>query len=1356
MSEKSTNGFVIEDGALKSYTLRDAVVIIPDGVKTIDTAAFKGCASIEEVVLPETITHIMDDAFKGCRKLKKINFPSKLIYIGEYAFHRCHSLLSVELPVTVKSLEACAFLYCDSLEHVSIPGVTQLGRQTFVNDINIQRLEVSSDLDLSCICEVFTGCGKISSIRLFDGVEYNIKSLIQVMSSKSNIHPLVKTIAIDIYKMMEIRDGILVKLLINLKDVEIPDGIIDIAKSCFFDKKGLVTIKLPATLKHIGSRAFRNCINLETVYFTNEDVIISQDAFKNCTTLKNIILSDGRKYELKGLPDTKDKSIPAIVCTIHSQILNNFFISGTTLIQYRGHEERVVVPDGITIIDERAFARNQTVGRIILPDSVREIHEEAFADCILLQTISINEGLELLGKSAFENCVKLIRAELPESLTTLEKSTFNRCRKLNEIKFGSNIKEIGDLAFYLCNSLKLVDLPEKLISIGDMAFYKCLSLKEITLPKSLRKLGNNVFTASGIKTAEICCNLVECGTDIFSQCNKLSSLTFHEGVQSITDKFAFRCTSLKNVNLPSSIEYIGRDAFEDSIYLIELRQIESFPNVIVNKIFLDGSELTGDIIIPDGVTTIAGGAFYGNTNITSVSFPESLRRIGSRSFCGCTSLKSISLHKHVSILEEGVFAYCTSLERVTSEGEITHVSDNAFYRCSKITVAPSSQAQYIGNYAFYGCEQLETLKTNCSTIQADAFRKTAFLDNLKSTSPLVIISDIVVDGSNCKGCISIPEAIKSIAPYAFAGNDLITDIQFPESLISIGDGAFSGCKSIKKANLPKSLKHLGKKAFEKCISITNLSGNVETIGESAFSYCKGLKNAILQGIHILEKEIFCGCAALESCICNELQYIGESCFNGCEMLSDFDFSNIQEIGEYCFYGCNSLKIISLNSDTFVSAHAFEDCGRLQEVILSDNRLRYGSYAFSGCTALKALFIGTTKYSTDNYSVVSDENIPNIAKYIYHSAISCFNIDENLSLFGYTNKGRFIHIPDGIKTIEREVFKDAMNLEEIHVPKSAKYIAERAFHSTKWLENQRAISPMVVVNNILIDASLCKGDVLIPDDIKTVSGWAFANCYALTSVKFSSPKTITEEYAFRNCINLKKVITSDGKEYILNGISDRHNELLPESVKQIFMDCLNCFKTDENNSLIECTGNINNLVIANGITSIGENVFKESNLLTCITLSNDTTYIGTGAFDHCKWLASVKNAFNVERIEKLAFSGCFLLEDIEISEKLQHIGIRAFEHCTSLKSIIIPEGITEIPEKSFYRCKSLKKIILPSTLKSIGKEAFAFCYELAEINFPKALISIDSRAFAWCSKVEVSSIPKGVEVKNDSFSQGDSQ
>ncbi|MDS0526290.1 leucine-rich repeat domain-containing protein [Clostridium sp. SHJSY1] len=1338
-------GFIIKNGILERYTLREAKVIVPEKVKVIGKGAFKGCASIEEIILPETITDIMDTAFKGCRKLKKINFPSNLKFIGEYAFHRCHSLERVELPLSIKSLSNCVFLYCDNLEYVSMLGIKHLGKQVFSNDVNLKNVEVSCDLDISSICDVFTGCGKISKITLSDGAIFNMESAIEIISSNSDVHPVIKAIAKDIYRMMEIENGILSRFLINVKDIDVPKGITAIGKSCFFDKKGVISIKLPKTLTEIGSRAFRNCINLERIEFANDKVNISSDAFKNCTTLKFITLSDGSTYEIKGHLNTYDENIHPIVHIIHSQLLNNFFISGTTLIKYRGNEERVAVPEGITVIGEKAFAGNEAIGRVILPRSIKEIHEGAFMDCLLLQTINLQEGLEKLGESAFENCVKIKSIELPETLTLIEKSTFNRCKNLSDVRFGNQLREISNQAFYGCNSLKNIQFPEKLKSIGDLAFYKCSCIKEIYLPKSLNRLGNNVFTKSGIRQAIIDCDSKECGTDILSECNKLNKLTFCDGVKSIGDKFAFRCTSLKYVNLPKSIEYIGRNAFEDSIYIKN--------NIEDSNIFMDGKSLSGDVVIPEGTTIIAGGAFYGNTKITSIKLPKSLKRIGARCFCGCTSIKEVILPNSIAKLEEGVFSYCTSLEKVIAEGEITYIHDNAFYGCSEILKVPSRDALYIGENAFSGCKRLENIMVNCVDIQADAFRNTAFLEKLKSNSKLVIISNTVVDGKEFVGEIIIPEGVVNILPYAFSRNDNITSVVFPQSLINIGEGAFSGCRNIKKVDFPASLRNIAKRAFEKCVSLIEVGGYVQEIGTGTFSYCTNLKYITFKGTTTFGKEAFCGCRSLEVCKCKELEHIGKGCFYECKSLKNFEFKNIKQIEEEAFYGCISLKCICLNSTTYISAHCFEDCSGLEKIRLTSEAFIFGSYAFAGCTAIKEIGIEDIYYSTEDYLVILKKEIPDIIKEIYSNAMSCFDIDENLSILRYINKGVCIHIPNGIKRIENEVFKDAMTLEEIYIPESVEYIGERAFYNTTWLENKRIENDMVIINNILIDASFCKGDVIIPDYVKLVSGWAFVNCYDLTGVTFSSSKTIIEQYAFRNCINLKKVVTADGKEYKLENISDRDNEALHKSVKQIFMDCLNCFKTNESNKLVECTGNIKKLNLIDGITDIGDNVFKSSHLLTYINLTKDTEIIGKSAFEQCKSLVSVKNAESVKRIEKFAFQACYSLESIELSDKLEYIGLRAFDNCSSLKNIIIPEGITEIPEKTFYRCKSLERVVLPSTLKNIRKEAFAFCYSLKEINFPIGLESIESRTFAWCSNLNSKKLLENTLVEDDSFSFG---
>ena len=298
--------------------------------------------------------------------------------------------------------------------------------------------------------------------------------------------------------------------------------------------------------------------------------------------------------------------------------------------------------------------------------------------------------------------------------------------------------------------------------------------------------------------------------------------------------------------------------------------------------------------------------------------------------------------------------------------------------------------------------------------------------------------------------------------------------------------------------------------------------------------------------------------------------------------------------------------------------------------------------------------------------------------------------------------------------------------EVEFPKSLAYIGARAFHGTAWMERQRKVSPMVVVKDMLLDGSGCVGNVEVAANIRLVCGWAFANGLKIERICFCSERVQVGEYAFRNCIHLRKMVLPDGSCVTFSGIGDREKDL-PPLAKQAVMDGLNCFKTNEEGVLIECTGNIARLTVAYGITTIGEGAFQEGNLLTEIMFPDTVRKIGRRAFAGCKWLSEVKGAIGVECVGEMAFWGCGALRIVELSDMLRKIGARAFENCTSLEEIQIPEGVEEIPERVFYRCHSLKRIDLPSTLKKIGKEAFAFCRELSEIEMPEG-VQVEERAF----------------------------
>lgn len=1332
------------DGVLISCNTREAVVCVPEGIHTIGESAFKGCVSIERLELPDTVTAICAHAFKGCRNLREIKMSQQLAYLGDYAFHRCHKLRSIVLPASVKSLGNCAFLYCDSLETVWMPGVEKLGQQVFVNDVKLKNLLISTELDQNCICDCFTSCTDIREIGFSDGTVYQIENAVVAMAPDSDVPPLVKAIAKDICRMMEVENGTVTRFLTNLKYVDIVEGITAIGKSCFLDRKGIITVRLPESLVKIDSRAFRNCIKLERLEFHSTDVEIHEDAFKNCSSLRYVKMADGQEYELKGLTCLSEATVPYLVKEIHRQVLGNFQISGTTLLRYWGAENRVVVPDGITAIGERAFAGNEAIDKVILPDSVQRIGEEAFADCLILQTITLPDGLQVLEQGAFLNCVKLIRAILPNSLKKVSESAFKRCRVLHEVSLGAQVECIEAMAFYGCQKLKEIHLPKSLKKLGDMAFYQCFSLQEIVLPASIRDLGNHVFTLSGVKRAVVGCTPDRYGMDVFSQCKQLKALIFEEPVHHIGDKFAFHCENLISVTLPSALKTVGRNTFEGSIYLQEL----SDPKM-AGTILLDGSGMQGDITLPETVTAIAGGAFYGNPFITSVTLPKSVVYVGPRAFCGCSGLKKVLLSSGLTVLEEGCFAYCTALETVDfngHEGRLNIVKDKAFAGCGKLVQVPSLQyLSQLGAEAFADCVQLKDLGRMAESdlaIGDGALRGTLYLKEQERKNALVVLSGTVIHGGNCTGKLVIPEGITRIGDFAFFGNDSITSISFPASLKEIGKSAFACCRSLQAVLFHGSSCHLNESAFETCTALIEITIPTVEIAVRSFACCKKLTRVVARNTKKIGKEAFYGCEILKTWQGTLVDEIGEMAFSGCEALENFALAAVKHIGKRAFERCDSLQSIMIAGDVAIGAHAFEDCGRLEHITLCVEKNEIAvcakkhpnleSYAFSGCTNVHVVTVGNACWEISNYRDLFDGQLPQAVRDIYGSALSCFYVNEAGVITEYYNNSRYVMVPAGIVGIGGEVFRDKYRLTEISIPDSIKNIGSRVFDRTAWLELQRKQCGQmpVMVNHIIIDGAGCCGDVVIPDHITSIAGWAFAGNLELTGVIFLSSRTSVDDHAFRNCLNIKRIVLADGTEYRLTGLRQRTQEV-PLFVERIIADCYKCFKTDDAGILCECTGNISRMNLPGGVTAIGQSAFKDSNLLTAIHFTDEITAIDHSAFEQCKWLTQVMGVSHVERIGIKAFSGCIRLQEISSLESLNYLGERAFENCTELKEIILPEGIEEIPKRAFYRCHNLQRITVPSTLRYIGEEAFAFCYKLPNIELPDRIEKVGERAFAWC-------------------------
>lgn len=159
----------------------------------------------------------------------------------------------------------------------------------------------------------------------------------------------------------------------------------------------------------------------------------------------------------------------------------------------KGKKDVFIVPEGVSVIGERAFFNCGEIRRIILPDSLVMIRESAFLGCEKLETINLPENLAAIGESSFYRCIKLRSISLPEKIKIIPNNAFHFCTSLTDVHLPSGLTRICFEAFSDCISLVEISLPESLRVIEEQAFMCCSKLERLVLPKGVSTIHKNAF-----------------------------------------------------------------------------------------------------------------------------------------------------------------------------------------------------------------------------------------------------------------------------------------------------------------------------------------------------------------------------------------------------------------------------------------------------------------------------------------------------------------------------------------------------------------------------------------------------------------------------------------------------------------------------------------------------------------------------------------------------------------------------------------------------------------------------------------------------------------------------------------------
>ena len=402
------------------------------------------------------------------------------------------------------------------------------------------------------------------------------------------------------------------------------------------------------------------------------------------------------------------------------------------------------------------------------------------------------------------------------------------------------------------------------------------------------------------------------------------------------------------------------------------------------------------VVINNGVTNIGSAAFFGCSNLTSISIPNSVKSIGNHAFYNC-GLTSVTIPNSVKSIEEATFCDCTKLTSVTIPNSVTSIGNHAFYGCSSLTsVAIPNSVTTIGMSAFMGCEKLTsvTIPNSVTTIKASTFSDTSLTS------------------------VTIPNSVTTIEKFAFYNCRKLTSVTIPNSVTSIGNSVFEECDALTSVtNLAKTPQKIGDKTFTKYGTLHVVSGckakyedadywNNFTIVEDAkdinsnkitwklsedgtltisgtdmpdyyrpkgtdapwFSQRSNIKKVVINnGVTNIGSGAFYKCYNLTSIsIPNSVKSIGVFAFGGCTDLTSVTIPNsVTSIGKKAFYSSGLTSVAIPNSVTNIDKAAFANCLKLTSVTIPNSVTAVKDSTFYNCTKLTSVTIPNSVTSIGN-------------------------------------------------------------------------------------------------------------------------------------------------------------------------------------------------------------------------------------------------------------------------------------------------------------------------------------------------------------------------------------------------------
>ncbi len=685
----------------------------------------------------------------------------------------------------------------------------------------------------------------------------------------------------------------------------------------------------------------------------------------------------------------------------------------------------------------------------------------------------------------------------------------------------------------------------------------------------------------------------------------------------------------------------------------------------------------------------------------------------------------------VTSIDEWCFYYCRSLTDITIPTSVTKIGKNAFAYCKITAISIPGNVTEIGSEAFYDCSSL-----------------TSF---------------------------TLPRGITQISNSLFYNCKALENIEIPAGVTSIGQYAFSNCTGLKSISIPTSVTSIGRHAFNYCNALSDVY-----ITDIAAWCSVEFENSLATPLYYAENLIVNGEKVVGLVIPSGVKFIKPYAFNYYTALKSVLIPEEGvEIGNNAFYSCTNLKsVYNLSSKTFSTGSSNNGyvAAYASKVINAPDGVVQNNYIFSPSDGLYTL-VG---YMGDEAEIT----LPASCKGANYA------IGENL--FKNNTNIKDIIIPQGVTAIGDYAFYGCIGLKSISIPASVAEIGNYAFCNCSVLSavnitslaawcgisfNDSYSNPLLYAKEFSLNGNPLK-ECVIPEGVTAISSYAFYYFKGIEKITLPSSINSIGAQAFQGCNNLKTVINHSNLTLSKGNsnygcaacYADKVYNLYGGSIEGDFAFSL----VDGNAVLIGYLGNESNIVLPANYKgagyAIGERLFEYRSDITDIVIPEGVTSIGDYAFRNCTGLVEIDLPLSLENIDKYAFYGCNNLKTLYnfsnitltegssingyvayYAENILHIpggsrrgdfvftttnGTATLVHCLQITPhLLLPADYDgkeyKIAANLFKSNTSLTGVTLPASVTSIGSDAFRGCTNLKSVyNFSNIKLTKSSKSHGY--------------------------